>query len=353
MTTERDALGMVADLRAHLKAYPNDSRARDELRRLVQEMASDAAGQPIELSTWEGQSEPEPRRWLVNGWLPAGRVALCTGAGGVGKSRLALQLAAGIASGGNGRDRAWIAAPRDVLSLGADVESEGSAVVYASWEDEPKEFWRRLGAISNQKAAPWVTPKRLQQLYVADMAGRGPIWAPSSGSRHISTMATITPAGRELRRRCEEVGARLLVLDPLAAAYASDENARGLVRAFVSDWDAWGRAENCASFIVAHIPKSGAIYSGSTDWHGASRTMWSLDKNQRLKASGRGKEGNQPQPFEWRLTCNKLNYGPEATVLHMDLDTSDDGLRWQVVGTWDTSSDETTATMGNGYDRAR
>ena len=86
-------------------------------------------------------------------------------------------------------------------------------MVYASWEDEPEEVWRRLSAISSQTAAPWVTPERLAQLHVADMAGHGPIWAPN-GSRHISAMATITEAGQELRRRCEELGARLLVLDP-------------------------------------------------------------------------------------------------------------------------------------------
>ena len=133
-------------------------------------------------------------------------------------------------------------------------------MVYASWEDEPEEVWRRLSAISSQKAAPWVTPERLAQLHVADLAGHGPIWAPS-GSGHISAMATITEAGQELRRRCEELEARLLVLDPLAAAYAGDENARGLVRAFVSDWDAWGRAHECAVLLVAHPPKSGSFYA--------------------------------------------------------------------------------------------
>ena len=149
-------------------------------------------------------------------------------------------------------------------------------MVYASWEDEPEEVWRRLSEISGD-AAPWVTPERLHQLHIADMAGHGPIWAPS-GSRHISALASITEAGEELRWRCEGVKARLLVLDPLAAAYAGDENARGLVRAFVSDWDAWGRAHGCAVLLVAHPPKSNALYAGSTDWQGAVRNMWASTK---------------------------------------------------------------------------
>ena len=352
MTTERDALELLADLRAHIGAYPNDSKARDELRRLVQEMDSDAATRPIDLSTWKGQPEPEPRKWLVNGWLPAGRVVLLTGPGGVGKSRLTLQLAAGIASGGHDQEDAWIEAPRDTLSLGAGVERGGSPVVYASWEDEPEEVWRRLSAISSEKSAPWVTPDRLERLHVADMAGHGPIWAPSGG-RHISTMATITEAGQELRRHCERLEARLLVLDPLAAAYAGDENARGLVRAFVSDWDAWGRANDCAVQLVAHPPKSGSFYAGSTDWQGAVRNMWSLDKQQRGKKPPRG--GEDHRPFEWRLSCEKSNYGPMPKPLHLDWDTDGEGLRWKVSGTWDTSSEQPMPATAarNGYDRTK
>jgi RecA-family ATPase len=53
---------------------------------------------PLRVATW-GHITPEPRLWLIDDKLPAGRVALLTGEGGAGKSRLALQLAAGVASG--------------------------------------------------------------------------------------------------------------------------------------------------------------------------------------------------------------------------------------------------------------
>ena len=120
------------------------------------------------------------------------------------------------------------------------------------------------------KAAPWVTPERLQGLRIVNLVGEGPIWAPEPG-RHISTMAAITATGERLRRLCEQEDARLLVVDPLAAAYASDENARGLVRAFVSHWDAWGQANNCTVLMLAHPPKSAGVnYAGSTDWQGAA-----------------------------------------------------------------------------------
>ena len=345
MTTEpneRDVLELVDDIRAKLKSTPNDTKGMDAVQRLAQEITGAPASRPITLSTWPEQPDPEPRSWLVNGWLPAGRVALLTGPGGVGKSRLVLQLAAGIASGGNNQEDTWIDAPRDVLKVGTAVAQEGSPVVYATWEDEPEEVWRRLSEISGD-AAPWVTPDRLEQLHIADMAGHGPIWAPN-GSRHISALATITEAGQHLRRHCEDLEARLLVLDPLAAAYAGDENARGLVRAFVADWDAWGRATNCAVLLVAHPPKSGALYAGSTDWQGAVRNMWSLDKDQRGRRPSRSQDDSRP--FEWRLSCEKSNYGIKPEPLHLDWDTEGGGLRWKVAGLWEKES--TTVHSANG-----
>ena len=264
---ERDALELVGGLRSCLAAYPNDQQAREELRSLVREMDGAALDRPIELKTWNTTEPPSPRRWLVEDWLPAGRVTLLAGQGGIGKSRLALQLAAGIASGGGrleeaSKSRSWIETPSPhMVQLGEAVEPWGSPVVYASWEDELDEFRRRLSELSGAPA-PWVTPERLSRLHFADMAGHGPLWAPrADGSRHTDTVGETTAAGHELRRRCEEVRARLLIADPSAAAYGSNENNRALVRAFVSDFDAWARDNNCAVLILSHPPKWAADYT--------------------------------------------------------------------------------------------
>ena len=80
---------------------------------------------PLRVATW-GHTMPQPRQWLVNESLPAGRVALLTGEGGAGKSRLALQLAAGVASGGD--DREWIASPHGIMRLGNAVPPNGASV---------------------------------------------------------------------------------------------------------------------------------------------------------------------------------------------------------------------------------
>ena len=274
---------------------------------------------PLRVATW-GNTPPEARQWLIDDKLPAGRVALLTGEGGAGKSRLALQLAAGIASGGN--DGEWIVAPGRMMRLGSAVPMDGANVVFASWEDEPQEFYRRLHQISG-RAAPWVKPERLAKLRIVNLVGEGPVWAPPQG-RHISTMAELTVTGERVRRLCEQENARLLVLDPLAAAYAADENARGLVRAFVSHWDAWGQANNCAVLILAHPPKSaGMSYAGSTDWQGAARALWTLQAEIDKSA--------EVSPRTWRLEFVKGNYGPRPEPLRLRWDTGS-GLRWEVIG---------------------
>ena len=292
-----------------------DLRGTLEMLTRAVEMAT-----PLRTATW-GHTQPEPRQWLIDERLPAGRVALLTGEGGAGKSRLALQLAAGVASGGENQE--WISGPPGAMRLGVAVPDDGANVVFASWEDEPEEFYRRLHQISGN-AAPWVTPDRLERLRMVNLVGEGPVWAPPQG-RHISTMAELTVTGERLRRLCEQENARLLVLDPLAAAYASDENARGLVRAFVSHWDAWGQANNCAVLMLAHPPKSAGInYAGSTDWQGAARALWTLQAEIDKSAAA--------SPRIWKLEFVKGNYGPRPEPLQLRWDTSGAGLRWEVAG---------------------
>ena len=248
----------------------------------------DRKGGPVTART-DWTDEPSPRQWLVDGWLPAGRVALLSGQGGAGKSRLALQLALALVEGRN-----------DWLPGGPDLVGNGPAVV-ATWEDEPDEVARRVRGMTG-------SPDRLaalqDKLRVLDFAGKGAFWQPpADGSRHTSTLGELTPAGEWTRTYCETHKARLLVLDPLAAAYACNENDRGLVRAFMASWDGWSRASGCAVLIVSHPPKSEADYSGSTDWHAAARAVWKLG----AADTGLGK-GNEQAPAP-RLECLKTSYG--------------------------------------------
>ena len=239
-------------------------------------------------------ADPGPRQWLVEGWLPAGRVALLSGQGGAGKSRLALQLALALVE----RRKNW-------LPDGPDLVDSGPAVI-ATWEDEPDEVARRLrGMVETQDRLEDLKDR----LHVLDFAGKGAFWQPpADGSRHTSTLGELTLAGEWTRTYCETHKARLLLVDPLAAAYACNENDRGLVRAFMTSWDGWARATNCAVLVVSHPAKAAeSDYSGSTDWHASARAVWKLRTAETDAGNSTGKAKEKaPAP---RLDCLKTSYG--------------------------------------------
>ena len=204
------------------------------------------------------------------------RAALPAG-GGLGKSRLDLRLAAGIVSAepdwlcGESHHNGAEGSRRRPLRIDSPAN-----VVIATWEDDLHEFDRRLAALGMHDA----TGGRIK---FVDMADHGPLWAPLR-SGHVSSIASLTTASERLRQYAESVEARQLVIDPLAAAYAGDENVRGLVRAFLSRWDAWGRRNDCAVLFVGHTPKEASRSSGSTDWRHAVRNLWSTEYKYSPKA---------------------------------------------------------------------
>ena len=305
-------------------------KALDAVRAMRPVVSVARHAEPV--TDWTG--EPPDREWLLHGWLAVGRVHLLTGSGGRGKSRLALQLAAALASDAPAWPVPWQEGARGLLPSDRHpptLPRTGAAVpvVIASWEDEAAEVHRRL------IAQPVPVPELADRLHYIDAAEWGPLWAPV-GTAHVQTVAELTAAGRRLRRLCERVGARLLVVDPLAAAYGSDENVRGLVRQYMASWDAWGRAQRCAVLMIAHPPKATAgngagdgWWSGSTDWPAAARSAWALAAAGELTL----------------LTCHKASYGMAPDPVHL----AADGVTWRA--TWEPKP-EAPADKANGARKA-
>ena len=166
--------------------------------------------------------------FLIPFLLPARRLTLLTGRPGIGKSSLAVAIAAGA------------------------VPSYANHAIVASYEDDPADLYDR------RQDPTWRD--------VVNLGRTAPLWTDGpSWTAHA------------LRVTCRSRGADLLFLDPLAACYAADENDRGQVRQFCRFLDQWAQDDGVAIVLMAHPSKSpGSEWSGSTDWQAAVRTHLEL-----------------------------------------------------------------------------
>ena len=256
--------------------------------------------QPLELTDgvpthyWQG--------WLVERWLPRNCVAMLTGDGGVGKSRLALQLAWALSGDGQ-----WLGEAGQMPAAGADYGSGfepvgPSTIVYATWEDSPEQIRGRLYWLEQSGKSG-----NGENFKIADMRARGHLWA--ANERYA--VPGLTPAGEELRLACEMHEARLLIIDTLGVANGASEIDRAQVGAFFADWAAWADEHDCAVLLIAHPPKTaGVTYSGSTGVLGGVRAMWTLEtvKSDCRKGCSPPKSCSCEPAYSYRLVNAKQNY---------------------------------------------
>ena len=326
-----DGLDLVLQLQHHLASNPEDAQTWQALLKL---QTATGVVEPLPLHLWQDIPEPPPQPWLIPEWLPVGAVTLLSGKGGVGKSRLALQLAAAIA-GGAGSDANW-GGP----ALSPNI-TESVPVIFASWEDPPAIISRRLSQISGA-GAPWVNPT--MPLYIpgeADLGltGSGPLY----GTQERWGPCELTPLAHRLFEAAEKVDAGLLVLDSAAAIYSANENDRAEVRGFLSALARRAYEGDRSVLLLAHPPKSGSDYSGSTDWLAGVRALWTLG----TEPWGPPPKNKAPdeRPLAWKLLCVKSNYADSLPATRR-LDWQ--GSRLADSGLWESA--ETTLNERVDYD---
>ena len=251
--------------------------------------ADDDQGPALNIrSSWG--APPPAREWLVDGWLPAHRIAMIAGRGAAGKSQIALQLSHAITTDlPDGGPRTWFAG-------GPEIPGGQGVVCFVTWEDDSNEILRRmLGNPALRRGAPEFDKSVGGRFHFIDLAGQGPLWA--IGASHRS-FGELTPVGASLRATCQSLGVTLVIVDALSSAFAANENDRASVRAFLSSWDRWARDCKCAVLLVAHPPKSSegvdSHFSGSTDWRAGVRSLITLSRPKGVADRA-------------TLTCDKLN----------------------------------------------
>jgi len=316
-----------------------EGRTPEEVRSAVRAAIGEGPYPAVDNDDWNADRGWPEREWVIPGWLPLGRLGILSGRGGRGKSRLALQLAARIAAR-EPRLGAFVSPlhGRASAALRAELQSVDpkhcGPVVYTSWEDERDEVGRRLAALAKDGLGNRGDELRGRLRFI-DLRGEGALWAPEDLSRPKQGPAHLTVVGHRVRATVEELGARLLIVDSLAGAYAADENTRALVRAFCADWDAWADRARCTVMLIAHPPKppsgSGAgtvdrDYAGSTDWHAAARWRWTLELTP-TGETGKTRAGKSISVDALALSCAKSSYGPQPDSVF--LLPSESGIGWR------------------------
>jgi putative DNA primase/helicase len=203
--------------------------------------------------------DPKPPAFIVDGWLPAGEVALLAGHGGTGKSFQTLHLGACIALG-----RPW-----------HDIDTQRRRVAYFSFEDGGAVLHWRLTRICRHLGvklgdlAAWLT------IYDGTRSNAVLFGDGQSG---IET----TPTYEWLRTRVKDTASQCVIIDGVSDTYASNENARANVKAFVRAIRNLIPADG-AAILIAHVDKGSANnpntsqgYSGSTGWNNSVRSRWYL-----------------------------------------------------------------------------
>ena len=281
-------------------------QARSEIRKLID------PGPSLTDVLTDHEPNPPPVTWLVEGWMPDATLSVLTGAGGAGKSRIALQLAVAVATGAN--HFIWPAnGPVRITGTKAPELLATGPVVFAAWETRKLAWQNRLAAVCGHLADE--IAKLSDRLHYINMRPEGGLWGAERGA-HTSTAGNWLAGGGTLLNYAAEAGARLLVIDPLAAAFVQNENDRALVRAFLSALDQWAEDHNCAVLIISHPPKSDSSQSGSTDWRNGVQAVWTLEP-----AQVKDEEGKRliPAPGGERvLQVDKLNEGVAPKPVYLD-----------------------------------
>lgn len=234
---------------------------------------------------------PPPRQWHVEGLIPANQVTMLGGDGGVGKSLLALQLAASTACADQ-----WLG-----------MHPAPGKTIYISAEDDRDEMHRRVSDIAALEGRDM---SEMSNLILRSLAGEDALLAVADSRQ--GTLQT-TPLLAELDHTLGDYGAKLLVLDTLADFHSGQENDRATARQFIGILRGLALRHECTILLLAH-PSLTGISSGS----GLSgSTAWSNSVRSRLYIERVTDDGYEQDADLRKLSTKKSNYGKTGNEILM------------------------------------
>lgn len=268
----------------------------------------------INPATWHGKPVP-PRQWYAENLIPMRQVTILNGDGGVGKSLLALQVAAAGAMG------------VDTLDIGPAA----GRVLYIGAEDDADEFQRRLADITKSHGRGLSDLSMFRLLPLADRNALLAVPDRGGNMQPTTLWATIVAEAKEFNPK-------LIVLDTAADLFGGDEIKRGQVRQFIGMLRQVAIGLDCAVVLLAHPSvagmQSGTGSSGSTAWNNSARSRLYLtaDKDEpdrrilKVMKSNYGETGNEIK-LRWRAGAFVLDDGKPSIANALIANRADDIFR--------------------------
>jgi RecA-family ATPase len=242
--------------------------------------------------------EPAPQDFILPGFL-AGTVGAMVSPGGAGKSFLALQIAAAVASD----------IPQ-ANTTGMPINNHGS-VLYINLEDPASEIERRLYALASR--FDLVTRQGVAlNLHISVRLGM-----PSDvldKTFHAALMKAAT-------------GKRLVIIDTLSRSHGGDENDNGAMSQLIAHLEGVVRKTGAALLFLHHTSKAAAL-NGQGAAQQAARGASALIDNARFSCSltkmtvddstkwaevSGAQIGDNRHGLYARYETGKQNYGPVTT----------------------------------------
>jgi len=214
----------------------------------------------IKPGQWSGVAVP-PREWVVEDWLPRGKVTSLYGDGGLGKTLTAQMLATCLSVGGD-----WLG-----------ELTQKSNVLAVLCEDDEDEIHRRQEDINSHYVMDMKTWETQDTLSYMCREGEDSLLMTFDSQ----SIGTLTPFWTNLRDAAVAQKADVIILDTLADIFGGNEVSRLEVRQFVQR-ALLGLAQAIGGSVLflAHPSQAGKAsgqgFSGSTAWNNSVRSRWYL-----------------------------------------------------------------------------
>ena len=208
--------------------------------------------------------------------LTAGEVCLLSGAGGIGKSALAGEIAMAVAGGST--------TVPGLFNIGTSYQCK--SVLWLTYEEARGELTERLKERCTESPEKDGEQLRdgLNKIHVLDMraAGGWPLFGPSTERNSYSPPGRLrgwAPMETEADKLGDDLG--LIVIDPVLSAYIGEQNDTTAVRAFLGELATLARKYEAGVLALAHSRKASrhrdpdpydpGQVSGSSAWHDGVR----------------------------------------------------------------------------------